>query len=170
MNKEELMILNEILEGKEQRAKIQKKLIEKYKKTLISCTLNIPGMYKVNETYKKAHDIEVESIENQLKKNNINIVHKEQNVSKAGYETFLVIDSSLEDAKKTTISVENNNRLGRLFDLDVFDKNQNQISRCDLGYGKRKCLICNNDAVICSRNKTHSIEEILEKINQLIEN
>lgn len=170
MNKEELMILNEILEGKEQRAKIQKKLIEKYKKTLISCTLNIPGMYKVNETYKKAHDIEVESIENQLKKNNINIVHKEQNVSKAGYETFLVVDSSLEDAKKTTISVENNNRLGRLFDLDVFDKNQNQISRCDLGYGKRKCLICNNDAVICSRNKTHSIEEILEKINQLIEN
>lgn len=170
MNKEELMILNEILEGKEQRAKIQKKLIEKYKKTLISCTLNIPGMYKVNETYKKAHDIEVESIENQLKKNNINIVHKEQNVSKAGYETFLVVDSSLEDAKKITISVENNNRLGRLFDLDVFDKNQNQISRCDLGYGKRKCLICNNDAVICSRNKTHSIEEILEKINQLIEN
>lgn len=170
MNKEELELLNEILEGKEKRALIQKELIDKYKRVLISCTLNIPGMYKVNDLYKKAHNIEIKAVEKQLKNKNIDVIYKKENVSKAGYETFLVVDCDLKFAKEATIFVEEHNELGRLFDLDVFDEKQNQISRCDLGYGKRKCLVCDNDAVICARNKTHLTEEILEKINEMIEN
>lgn len=168
MNKEELILLNEILEGKETRALIQRELLEKYKKVLISCTLNIPGMYKLNKLYKKAHTIEVVALEKQLHNKDIDIIYKRQNISKAGYETFLVVDCDLKTAKEITIFIEENNELGRLFDLDVFDEKQNQLSRCDLGYSKRKCLVCSEDAVICARNKTHSIEEILEKINWLI--
>ncbi len=170
MNKEELILLNEILEGKEKRALIQKELLENYKKVLISCTLNIPGMYKIKKTYKKAHTIEVSALEKQLKDNGINIIYKKANISKAGYETFIVVDCDLKTAKEITIAIEENNELGRLFDLDVFDKDQNQLSRSDLGYKKRKCLICSEDAVICAREKTHSIEEVLKKVDELIKN
>ncbi|MDO4535049.1 MAG: citrate lyase holo-[acyl-carrier protein] synthase [Clostridium perfringens] len=170
MNKEELILLNEILEGKEKRALIQRELLHRYNKILISCTLNIPGIYKVNKLYKKAHTVEVAALEKELGNRNIEIVYKKYNVSKAGYETFLVVNSDLKCVKEATIFVEENNQLGRLFDLDVFDKEQNQLSRCDLGYSKRKCLICNEDAVVCSRNKAHSIEEVLEKIERLIKN
>ena len=169
MNKEEIILLNEILDGKEKRALIQRELLDKYKKVLISCTINIPGIYKLNELYKKAHIIEVVALEKELYNNGIRVIHKRENISKAGYETFFVVDCNLEIAKKITISIEENNKLGRLFDLDVFDEKQNQLSRSDLGYEKRKCLICNKDAVVCARNKTHSIEEVLEKINKLIE-
>lgn len=170
MNNEELTLLNEILDGKEKRALIQKELLDKYDKILISCTLNIPGMYKLSKLYKKAHTVEVTALEKELGNRNIEIVHKERNISKAGYETFLVVNSDLRCVKEATIFVEENNELGRLFDLDVFDKNQNQLSRCDLGYSKRKCLVCSEDAVICSRNKSHSVEEVLEKIENLIKN
>ena len=170
MDNEELILLNEILEGKEKRALIQKELLEKYKNVLISCTLNIPGMYKIKKLYKKAHTIEISALEKQLNDNGINIICKKANISKAGYETFIVVDCDLKKAKEITISIEENNELGRLFDIDVFDKNQNQLSRCDLGYGKRKCLVCDEDAVICSRNKTHSVEEVLEKIEKIIKN
>ena len=45
MNKEEIILLNEILDGKEKRALIQRELLDKYQKVLISCTLNIPVIY-----------------------------------------------------------------------------------------------------------------------------
>lgn len=44
-----------------------------------------------------------------------------------------------------------------------------QIKRNDLGLAGRKCLICDNDAVICSRGKRHNLTKLLDKIDSLIQ-
>lgn len=69
--------------------------------------------------------------------------------------------------KKALIDIENNHPLGRLIDLDLYIRGQ-MVSRSDLNISKRKCLICDNDAAVCSRNKTHSTFDLLNIIDDNI--
>lgn len=168
MNSEEVTLLQEILKGKEERVEIQKKLINKYNTTLISFTLNIPGFYKIKDEYKIAHNAGVEALKKEIKNRNLKIVYLEENTTPAGFETFICVDAPMEIVKKMTISIEENHKLGRLFDLDVFDNKYKQVSRTEFNVSKRKCLICNEEANVCRRQENHSLDEILNKIDSLI--
>ena len=76
---------------------------------------------------------------------------------------FLIVDDNIKHIKKLMIEIEENS-LGRIYDIDVLNGLGEKISRSDLGYENRKCLICNEDVFICMRNKTHSYEELKRKI------
>lgn len=79
---------------------------------------------------------------------------------------FYVIDEVGTLVKERTIELEEYNNLGRLIDMDVYHKKP--ISRQDLQCDMRKCLICDNYAHMCARNKTHTEEEIHTKIQEII--
>ncbi|MGL5244811.1 MAG: citrate lyase holo-[acyl-carrier protein] synthase [Sarcina sp.] len=168
MSSEEMKLLEEILKGKEERVKLQKELIEKYDKTLISFTLNIPGFYKIKDKYFVIYKAGIKALMDEMKKQNLELVSMKENISKAGFEGFIVVDSHADTVKKMTINIEENHNLGRLFDLDVFDNNFNQLSRTKFGVGKRKCLICDCEANICRREEKHTNEDILNKIDCFI--
>ncbi|PAT02133.1 citrate lyase holo-[acyl-carrier protein] synthase [Candidatus Izimaplasma bacterium ZiA1] len=72
---------------------------------------------------------------------------------------YYIIENDFEDTKKSTIYIEENEELGRLVDIDVYYQNES-ISRKELNYTSRKCLICDNDAFVCSRNSAHSLIEL----------
>ena len=42
------------------------------------------------------------------------------------------------------------------------------LSRESVGYGPRRCLLCDNDARFCMRNHSHTQEEVLNHIKQLV--
>jgi len=162
-------MLHKILEGKEKRAQLQKKLITEYKSTLVSFTLNIPGMNKLGEKFKKVHEIGIKELEKELLKRNVLVKYKKINSSDAGYEAFLCIAEDSITIKKITTDIEERSKLGRLFDFDVFDNNYKLLSRTEISLPKRKCLLCDGIAVECSRSRKHSIEDILNKINEIME-
>lgn len=168
MRENELKILEGILDGKEKRAQKQEELVNRYNNSLISFTLNIPGLYKLSDKYEELHLKGQSLIENQLKNSQLNILKKETSLSPAGYETFYVIEGDAKVIKTLTVAIEDGYSFGRIFDIDVFDKNLNQLSRSELGLDKRKCLVCNEKAVICARTKAHSLEIILASIEKLI--
>ena len=69
----------------------------------------------------------------------------------------------------------------KVFDLDdrkEFDLDDNTVissvveksplSRADIGLPARQCLLCGNEARYCMRAKTHSTEELLDKISQMV--
>lgn len=66
--------------------------------------------------------------------------------------------------KEQTIAIEENDPLGRLIDIDVHLDNQGSIKRKNL----RRCLLCDCDAFICNRKKTHSDAEIIKKMDEMI--
>lgn len=167
MNTEELIV--KILEGKENRSSRQKELIKNYKNTLISFTLNIPGICKISDKYKLVFNEGVNLIEKKLKIENIKVIYSEKNERESGYEFFCIVNSPAIKIKKHMIKLEVNSILGRLFDIDVFSEKEELLSRANFNIGKRQCLICRKDAVICSRARTHTIEEIIESINILID-
>jgi len=88
---------------------------------------------------------------------------------KAGYLKLYAVKS--QDplfVKKITIHVEETPPLGRLFDIDVYDKAGNGIGRAELGYPVRRCLICEKDAKLCGRSRSHTVEELYGCVESMI--
>lgn len=157
----------EILASREDRAAFQEKLIDKYNHSLISYTLNIPGPIKDRPEYRKIHEIGMKAILLELDKRayEIDLVHRIE--KDTGSEGYISVNVDPKELKKITTEIESNHPLGRIFDIDIFDENHKQVSRRDLGLGFRKCLICNEDAKICSRAETHSLDELLVRIMEI---
>ncbi|MGD9605233.1 MAG: citrate lyase holo-[acyl-carrier protein] synthase [Bacilli bacterium] len=76
--------------------------------------------------------------------------------------------------KNKTIDIEENHPLGRFIDLDVYDDKRQLLSRSDFSLPRRKCWLCNQDAVICARLKTHPLSSLIDylysKINDYLVN
>lgn len=63
--------------------------------------------------------------------------------------------------KNIGINIEENHELGRYIDIDVYDYDTKKaLSRGLL----RKCILCDDYAIVCARNKKHDINEIIDKI------
>ncbi len=156
----------EILKSREERGAFQKKVIDKYGHSLISFILNIPGPIKDRPEYRRIHEIGMDAILGELRSLHSHIDYSERIDKNTGSEGYISLDMDPSDLKKIAIGLEEDHLLGRLFDIDVFDKDHNQISRRDLGFSPRKCLICDEDAKVCARAGTHTLEELLDRINK----
>lgn len=165
LNHENLL---KILSGRDQRAERQQQLIGQYGQPLVSFTLNIPGPNKVAPEFERIHQLGIDSLEKAIHEISAEIIYREISVNAAGNQGFFIIDADALAIKKLTVGIEENHRLGRLFDFDVFDTEMNQVNRSTLGLGERSCLICDDKAAICKRSRKHSIAELLATIDSLI--
>ncbi|MBC8587246.1 citrate lyase holo-[acyl-carrier protein] synthase [Paratissierella segnis] len=161
-------ILLEILKSREDRANRQEELLKKYPYSLISFTLNTPGEIKDSILYRKVHKEGIEAIRSTLGKHGVNMVFSEELHKNTGPEFYAIVDIDANSLKGLMVDIEDNHRLGRIFDIDVFDKGHNQIGRSKLGLSSRKCLICNEDARNCMINRTHSYEDLIKKVEEIV--
>lgn len=165
MNNEK--IINEILKSREERAFLQQKIIARYNNPIISFTLNIPGHIKDSDKFRMIHDVGMDIITSELKDYNCDIRHVKRMNKSTGPEGYFSVEIDPMELKRITTKIENQFVLGRIFDIDVFDSKYNQISRLDLGFKPRRCLICEENAKLCSREKTHELIDLLEEIDKL---
>ena len=156
--------INEVLNCREKRVAIQNEMIRKYKKPVISFTMNIPGPIKTNNEIKKAFDIGKVLILEKLKENNIEILEIQELNENTGNELFISVNSLAKKIKNITVSIEEASELGRLFDMDVIDINFEKLSRESF----RKCLICEEQAQECGRSRKHSVEELQNKVEKIL--
>lgn len=161
--------LSEVLDSRENRVKIQREIIEKYKSTLISLTLNIPGGLKVFPLSIKTYDEAVSLITKHLKRHRINIIYQTDKKEKTGYEGFFAVEESPIRIKELMIDIENSCGLGRIFDIDVLDNEGHKVSRSELNMAERSCLICNDKGHACSRSRRHKVEELQRKVIEIME-
>lgn len=160
----------EILQSREDRRDKQLDLINRHKSSLISFTLNTPGIVKDNEMYRDIHKVGLSEIKDLLIQSNIPILYQEVIDKATGNEGYLVVDFDPLELKERLIDLEESHPLGRIFDIDVFDNNHNQITRKELGINPRKCLLCNKEARICAKERNHSYEELQKEIKILWQN
>lgn len=165
----EKVTLIEMLDAREQRAMTQKELLETAPNaSLLSATMNIPGEIKNSPMLTEVFLEVIEEVEQRLL-DQVPIVNFYRN-EKTGPEYYLAVSLSPEELKHRMVAIEQTHPYGRLVDLDVIwnEKELNSIHRGDLGLDSRRCFICQKDAKICGRNRTHSIEEVQEKIKEII--
>lgn len=156
-----------ILESKENRFNKQEELIKKYPYSLICFTLNIPGPEKDNMLIRGIHKEGRKAIEDVLNRYNLQIYYKETRYTETGPEAFISVDTEATELKNHMVYIEDSHPLGRIFDIDVFDKKHNQISRVIIKKSLRKCLLCNDSAIECIRNNKHTYSELIKKIEEM---
>lgn len=159
--------LDQLLASREERASFQKELLKSYPgKTLVCLTVIMPGKVKRNLQSLVVAQAAVTAMVSAFGDTVRKLVLRDR---QTGYEAYMVTTLSNEEAKQKTCSIEDTHPLGRLFDLDVIDTEGVPVSRESIGQSPRKCLICDNEARYCMRNRTHTLNELSAKIDEMIE-
>lgn len=159
-------LLTEILAAREQRVQTQQRLLEQYKKPLLCFTMNIPGPKKYDR------DVSIGfCVGNWLLADTIprqRILYHSQKREITGCEAYYVVDMPARQLKQLVIELEDIDPIGRLFDMDVLDTDGGKLSRDELGYPRRKCLLCQEDAVVCARSRSHELYQLQRRTGFLL--
>jgi holo-ACP synthase CitX len=125
---------------------------------------------KVLPELPKAFEKGCSRIEGALSSHQISVLHREEIREKTGYEAFFSVTSEPDPVKALMIELEDQDRTGRLFDIDVIRSDGSKISREDLGKPGRTCLLCEKPAQVCGRSRTHSVDDLVKEITGILNN
>ena len=158
-----MITLQELLDSRDRRARRQGELLSQFPgRALLCLTVQLPGPEKRNALSLKIARAGVEAIEKRF-----NPVFKETNDLETGFEGFFIVDGQPLEVKKAAAELEDTHPLGRLMDLDVIGP-EGPIGRADIGLQERRCLICEKPARYCMRAGSHTHEQLMAKIKQLV--
>lgn len=159
--------LDMLLASRDRRVEMQQQLRAKHPNfTLVCLTVIMPGNVKRNLYSLIVSQAAINALIDRLEGNIVDIVTRDL---PTGYEAYFVTSLSQYDAKLVACDIEDNNPLGRLFDIDVIDGEGLPIKRETVGSNPRRCLMCDNEARYCMRNRTHTPQELNAKIQQMVE-
>jgi len=167
-NAREVTVMD-MMYARENRVFFQNYIREKYNCTIISFTQNIPGAIKVTDEYRYNFYDGIKKIREMFNICKEKFVYEQTREIFTGYEYYAGILVDAIDVKKSMIELEEKVLGGRIWDIDVISSDGNKIERYELGFTRRKCILCENEAILCARNRTHSVESLLRKINQIIQ-
>lgn len=159
-------MIEKILEDREERYHFVLDLIDQYKLPVICGKVNYPGTDKNTDIAKGIFHI---------LKDRLNLAFKEYTVfskTMTGYDgesLILVVNMDKLEAKRIGTSIEEESRLGRLFDIDIYIEGGRSVSRSELGLPSRKCIICGEDPRICRKLDRHTTSDILKEIENIYE-
>lgn len=158
-----MITLQELLDSRDRRARRQGELLSQFPgRALLCLTVQLPGPEKRNALSLEIARAGVEAIEKRF-----NPVFKETNDLETGFEGFFVIDGQPLEVKKAAAELEDTHPLGRLMDLDVIGP-EGPLGRADIGLPQRRCLLCEKPARYCMRAGSHTQDELMVKIKQLV--
>lgn len=158
--------LQEILDAREARASQQQALLKEYGKPLLCFTMNIPGPVKLDRDVSIGFFVGCQLLRDTLPKSRLLYIREER--KNTGCEGYYVVDMPAADLKKLAVELEDSSAVGRLFDFDVLDTDGTKLSRESMGYPRRQCLLCDQAAVICASQRTHTVEQLREKTDFLL--
>lgn len=159
--------LKDILTARDSRVQYEKYLKYKYKNTIVSYKLNIPGPVKYNPLIKEIFDEGLKVFKDNLKNVSKEIKNEHISYRNSGPEYFAVFNVQANTIKKITTNIEENHPLGRLYDFDVLDAEGKHIGRKELGMSPRTCLLCEKDAFQCGRSRRHDVSQLVAKIQEM---
>lgn len=159
----EYVELPRMLEARERRQYVQQELIQAFGCPLISFTLNIVGPVKVFPLAVRTFEEGLRLIRTQCSAWRLSVKKETRIEDATGYEAFLCVDADPMLIKEILCRLEERTALGRLFDLDVIQTDGAKVSRQAFSMAPRKCLICDQDAFVCSRSRAHSVDQLLER-------
>lgn len=130
--------------------------------------MNIPGPQKVSPLIRIGFEEGVRRLEKALVGAGIPILFHKVIDYKTGYEKYYVLDGAAGTVKDIAARLENEDRLGRLFDMDVLDTNGRKLSREELGLPERRCFVCSEPAKGCARSRKHSLPVLIRNVERIL--
>ncbi|MBA1392938.1 citrate lyase holo-[acyl-carrier protein] synthase [Lactobacillus sp. XV13L] len=165
----EILEITDVLASRDRRVLIQRQILHTYPEAvLLDVKLNITGPIKNNiflhQLFKTGEQRLISRLPSSTR------VIQEDNLP-SGNEAFLICNQLVRQLKKSAVAFEENDALGRLFDIDVLTLNQQRAySRQDLNLPPRKCFVCARPAKECARSRRHDLPELQRVISQIYQN
>lgn len=158
----------EIKSGKQSALEEENYLIDEIPEncSLVNITMRIPGQIKNNRYISRTFNIVVDRFRKKYK-----ILKEVLWDLSTGPQAFLIIEKDPGILKQETIEYEANDPLGVISDVNVFAVDNDQVSpitREELELPDRKCIMCDKSAKECKKNHNHSMEEMYQKIDKII--
>ena len=156
-----MVTLNELLASRDSRHAMQQKLLAEHSgKTLVCLTVVMPGSVKRNhqslvvahaavKELVRSYELGVRNDELGVKSYELGVTNDECLIERdleTGYEAYLITPLPLLEAKRIAVQIEDAHPLGRLFDIDIIDKDGVPVSRARVGSRPRRCLVCDREA------------------------
>ena len=159
--------LDALLQSRDNRHALQQQLMQQHPgSTLVCLTVVMPGSVKRNLYSVVTAQAALTALLDRLGEH-IQAVRARD--LETGYEAYLITGLPALEAKRVTCDIEDSHPLGRLFDIDVMGADGTPITRQTVGGEPRCCLLCDHEARWCMRNHSHSQEELMARIQELIE-
>ena len=161
--------LQDMLQARDWRREQQQRMLKQHGSSLISFTINMPGDVKDCYASRVAFDRGLKAVQTLLRKKDWQCLDTLTEQKATGPLALMALAQPDATAvKQAMIELENEHPLGRLFDLDVLDRDGRILSRKEFGAPVRKCLLCDLDAVICARSQQHDIQQLRAHIHELV--
>lgn len=156
--------LQEMLDARERRAFRQQALQAEYERPLISFSMNIPGPVKDSPLIRRGFFEGLRRLDAALAHKQIPILHREQVLTPTGPELLLAAEAEAEALKALCLAIEEEDELGRLFDLDVIAPDGRKLDRDH----PRCCIICGRPGKECASRRIHSVNELQEAVRGIL--
>jgi triphosphoribosyl-dephospho-CoA synthase CitG/holo-ACP synthase CitX len=130
-------------------------------------TLRMPASLRTSGRFNEMALALHRSFAGALRGRGIVILREEFRVGGDGPESYLAAVVAPIAMKRLAVDWEADHPWGELADLDVMDSGGSPVGRVDLGFPPRACLICGEDAALCTTERRHvlaSIEACVEEI------
>ena len=155
--------LQEILAAREERVRRQQQLLKQWASPLVSFTMNIAGPVKNSPLIRRGFWEGLARLEKALPPEKL--LFREESDLPTGCQAFLSVAMPSEQLKAICISIEEQDALGRLFDMDVLDADGGKPERG----GQRGCLVCGAPGRGCAARRVHSVEQLQAATGQILE-
>lgn len=157
---------NAILMDREARFNYTLSLIDRYKKPVLVGRVNYPGLCKNNGKVSTSFAALQDLLTSHFQGGYDLVKHWH---GADGPALILVLRSSARKWKRTCMEIEESHVQGRVWDLDVYGTTYEPLSRTDLGKAPRTCLVCGENAKLCSAQNKHPLKDVIKKIDSIIE-
>ena len=152
--------LAQLLASREQRAAQQKNLLTIWRVPVVCVLCNLPGAVKNCPAGDILFLEATQALYALLEMHEISIVYDDAQNHVTGAEAFVCACAGAETLKRICCEIEETHPLGRLFDLDVIGLDGVPLSRTQLCFPKRRCLVCGGDAASCVSRQLHPLSDV----------
>ncbi len=154
--------LAQVLQNREERVRMQKRLLQTFHSSVICFTMNIAGPVKTTALIERGFYLGMELLEARLPSRAI--LHREVRVAVTGCEAFYAVEMEPESLKEICVTLEENSPLGRLLDLDVLAADGRKLER----QGQRGCLICGAPGRGCAARRLHTVSQLQNRTQEML--
>ncbi|ROR14737.1 citrate lyase holo-[acyl-carrier protein] synthase [Erwinia sp. JUb26] len=164
-----VITVEQLLASRDARRARQQEWLAQDASTLISFTVLVPGSVKDSPLTRRIFNRGVRALRPLLAASGWEITRQRCVALPSGPEGLLAVSVPADRLKRALIDLEQASPLGRLWDFDVLTPQGAILSRKDYNLPARTCLLCQQEASVCARNRAHPLTDLLRQMDALLQ-
>ena len=161
--------LTEVLAARERRVERQRALQNACGTPLISFSMNIAGPVKSSPLIRRAFSVGRRRLEAALQTAGLPVLERQEEAGATGCEALYAVSGEAPVLKRLCVAIEDDDPLGRLFDMDVLTSAGEKLDREAVGGGERRCIVCGAAGRGCASRRVHRVEELQAATRRIME-